>query len=65
MFLPRNPTLRRRIEERFEQIVQSEGQAVLGWRTVPCNNSMLGDTAKSCEPFMRQVFVAPQSGDRR
>ena len=58
VFLPRNPTLRRRIEERFEQIVQSEGQSVLGWRTVPCNNSMLGDTAKSCEPFMRMVFVA-------
>jgi glutamate synthase domain-containing protein 2/glutamate synthase domain-containing protein 1/glutamate synthase domain-containing protein 3 len=57
VFLPRNPTLRRRIEERFEQIVQSEGQSVLGWRTVPCNNSMLGDTAKSCEPFMRMVFV--------
>lgn len=57
VFLPRNPTLRRRIEERFEQIVQSEGQSVLGWRTVPCNNSMLGDTAKSCEPFMRQVFI--------
>ncbi|MBL8266660.1 glutamate synthase large subunit [Steroidobacter sp.] len=58
VFLPRNPTLRRRIEERFEQIVQSEGQTVLGWRTVPTNNSSLGDTAKSCEPYMRQVFVA-------
>ncbi|HEX7012274.1 MAG TPA: glutamate synthase large subunit [Steroidobacteraceae bacterium] len=57
VFLPRNPTLRRRIEERFEQIVQSEGQTLLGWRTVPCNNSMLGDTAKSCEPYMRQVFI--------
>jgi glutamate synthase domain-containing protein 1 len=55
VFLPRNPTLRRRIEEKFEQIVQSEGQTVLGWRTVPTNNSMLGETAKSCEPFMRQV----------
>src|SRR5262245_51804320 len=62
VFLPRNPTLRRRIEERFEQIVQSEGQSVLGWRTVPCNNSMLGDTAKSCEPFMRQVFVKRNPG---
>jgi len=62
IFLPRNPTLRRRIEERFEQIVQSEGQSVLGWRTVPCNNSMLGDTAKSCEPFMRMVFVARNPG---
>ncbi len=57
VFLPRNATLRRRIEEKFEQIVQSEGQSVLGWRTVPTNNSMLGETAKSCEPLMRQVFV--------
>ncbi|HEU4604549.1 MAG TPA: glutamate synthase central domain-containing protein, partial [Steroidobacteraceae bacterium] len=57
VFLPRNATLRRRIEERFEQIVQSEGLTILGWRTVPTNNSMLGETAKSCEPFMRQVFV--------
>src|SRR5690349_8350685 len=57
VFLPRNPTLRRRIEERFEQIVQSEGQVVLGWRTVPTNNSTLGETAKSSEPLMRQVFV--------
>ena len=58
VFLPRNPTLRRRIEEVFEKIVQSEGQTVLGWRTVPTNNSSLGDTAKSCEPYMRQVFIA-------
>ena len=65
VFLPRNPTLRRRIEERFEQIVQSEGQTVLGWRTVPTNNSMLGDTAKSCEPFMRQVFIGRNPADRR
>ena len=57
VFLPRNATLRRRIEERFAQIVQSEGCTLLGWRTVPTNNSMLGETAKSCEPFMRQVFI--------
>ncbi len=57
VFLPRNATLRRRLEERFEQLVQSEGQHVLGWRTVPTNNSGLGETAKSCEPFMRQVFI--------
>jgi len=57
VFLPRNPTHRRRLEERFEQIVQSEGQAFLGWRTVPTNSSSLGDTARSCEPFIRQVFI--------
>lgn len=63
VFLPRNATLRRRIEEKFEQIVQSEGQTVLGWRTMPTNNSMLGETAKSCEPLMRQVFIGRNSGN--
>jgi glutamate synthase domain-containing protein 2/glutamate synthase domain-containing protein 1/glutamate synthase domain-containing protein 3 len=57
IFLPRNPTVRRRIEERFEQVVQAEGQQVLGWRTVQTSNGMLGETARSCEPFMRQVFI--------
>jgi len=53
IFMPRNPTVRRRIEEKFAQIVQSEGQIFLGWRTVPTNNASLGETAKSCEPAMR------------
>ena len=57
IFLPRNPAVRRKIEQKFEQIVQSEGQVFLGWRTVPVDNSSLGDTAKACEPFMRQAFV--------
>jgi glutamate synthase (ferredoxin) len=57
MFLPRNPAVRRRIEQVFEQIVQSEGQIFLGWRTVPVDNSSLGETAKACEPFMRQAFI--------
>ena len=57
VFLPRNPTLRRAVEQKFEQVVQSEGQHVIGWRTVPTVNNMLGETARSCEPFMRQVFI--------
>jgi glutamate synthase (ferredoxin) len=57
VFLPRNITKRRRLEERFEQIIQSEGQTVLGWRTVPTNNASLGETARSCEPSIRQVFI--------
>jgi glutamate synthase domain-containing protein 2/glutamate synthase domain-containing protein 1/glutamate synthase domain-containing protein 3 len=57
VFLPRNMTLRRRLEERFRSIVESEGQTLIGWRNVPTNNAMLGDTAKSCEPFMRHVFI--------
>ena len=57
IFLPRDRIKRRRLEERFEQIVQSEGQVFLGWRTVPTNDSMLGETARSCEPMIRQVFI--------
>jgi glutamate synthase (ferredoxin) len=38
-------------------VVQAEGQQVIGWRTVPTVNGMLGETARSCEPFMRQVFI--------
>jgi len=57
VFLPRNQTKRRRLEERFQQIVQSEGQAFLGWRTVPTDNASLGETAKGSEPYMRQAFI--------
>ena len=57
VFLPRNPTARRKLEEVFGGIVQSEGQILLGWRTVPTNNAMLGDSAKASEPFIRQVFI--------
>ncbi|MBK6599734.1 MAG: glutamate synthase large subunit [Proteobacteria bacterium] len=54
---PRNATQRRRIEEVFARVVQSEGQVWLGARTVPTDNSMLGETARSSEPFIRQVFI--------
>ena len=57
VFMPRNPVKRRRLEERFEKIVQSEGQTFLGWRTVPTNSASLGDTALASEPFMRQAFI--------
>ena len=56
-FMPRNPSMRRKLEQCLEQIVQSEGQVFLGWRTVPVDNSMLGDSAKASEPVMRQAFI--------
>ncbi|MGI9247256.1 MAG: glutamate synthase central domain-containing protein, partial [Steroidobacteraceae bacterium] len=62
VFLPRNPTVRRAVEQKFEQVVQSEGLHVTGWRTVPTSNSTLGETARSCDPFMRQVFIARPEG---
>ena len=57
VFLPPNPTKRRKLEEQFGHIVQSTGLMLLGWRTVPTDHSMLGKTARESEPFIRQVFV--------
>ncbi|MEK6602241.1 MAG: glutamate synthase central domain-containing protein, partial [Candidatus Binatota bacterium] len=57
IFLPDDRKLRRRCEKTLEEIIASEGQRVLGWRKVPTDNMYLGDTAKSCEPFIRQLFI--------
>ena len=57
IFLPKDAKLRRKLELAFEKIVNSEGQEFLGWRTVPTDNSSLGDTAKAGEPAIRQPFI--------
>ncbi|AFZ17304.1 glutamate synthase large subunit [Allocoleopsis franciscana] len=52
-----DPAEREQSRRIFEKIVAEEGQQVLGWRDVPTDNSSLGNTAKSSEPFMEQVFI--------
>ena len=51
------PAQRAAGRQAFEQIVAEEGLKVLGWRDVPTDNASLGNTAKSSEPFMQQVFI--------
>ncbi len=65
VFLPRDPTQRYKCEKLFEEIVVTEGQRMLGWRTVPTNNSLLGHWARQNEPIVRQVFIGrdPQITD--
>ncbi len=57
MFLPPNPAEREAIKNELAKIIAAEGQTLLGWRDVPVDNSSLGKTAVSAEPFMAQVFV--------
>ncbi len=52
---------RQNAEKIFEQIIKEEGQYLLGWRNVPTDNSSLGETAKSGEPFVRQIFIGRSS----
>ncbi|MDH7568882.1 MAG: glutamate synthase-related protein, partial [Armatimonadota bacterium] len=49
----------------FAQIVQEEGQVLLGWRRVPTDGSRLGAGARRGEPAMWQAFVGrgPGIGD--
>ncbi|MCZ6875407.1 MAG: glutamate synthase large subunit, partial [bacterium] len=57
VFLPPDRAQRHACEKRFEAIVKAEGQTVLGWRSVPTDNFHLGETARACEPFIRQIFI--------
>lgn len=57
LFLPMEETLRQTYEQRLEEIIEKEGQKLLGWRTVPINEEKIGKTAKASQPFVRQVFI--------
>ncbi|MDI6619468.1 MAG: glutamate synthase large subunit [Clostridiales bacterium] len=57
IFLPREPALRFQCEGIVERIAEDEEQKSLGWRSVPVNNSVIGETAKGTEPVIRQVFI--------
>lgn len=57
VFLPKSPAIRYQCEGILERIVTEEGACVLGWRTVPTDNGMIGETARGTEPNIRQVFI--------
>ncbi|GAW32235.1 glutamate synthase large subunit [Carboxydocella sp. JDF658] len=59
LFLPVDPEERAACEQKLEEIIAEEGQVLLGWRTVPTDNSSLGEMARKAQPFIRQVFIAP------
>ena len=61
VFLPADATKRSLFEKRLENIIKEEGQILLGWRDVPNDDSSLGNTAKSCMPFIRQIFIGRNS----
>ncbi|HEX2955996.1 MAG TPA: glutamate synthase large subunit, partial [Chitinispirillaceae bacterium] len=65
LFLPQNPKKRAGAASIISSVVASEGGTVLGWRDVPVHSECLGDMAKSCMPYMQQVFIqfGTSSGD--
>jgi len=57
VFLPIAGSSRQQCEAILEQIVEEEGQHVLGWRDVPTNDKLLGPTARASKPIVRQIFI--------
>lgn len=58
VFLPTDPKERAKAKEAIAHIAENRGNHLLGWREVPTDNSMLGDSALKTEPKIEQFFVA-------
>jgi glutamate synthase (ferredoxin) len=57
VFLPNDEQDRQTVCKIMETIIIEEGQRLLGWREVPTDDSLIGETAKSGEPTFLQVFI--------
>lgn len=63
-FLPKSPAAQKSCVKIFENTLKAEGLKFLGWRKVPVNSSVIGDTARATEPDILQPFIgkSPEDG---
>jgi glutamate synthase domain-containing protein 2/glutamate synthase domain-containing protein 1/glutamate synthase domain-containing protein 3 len=57
IFLPQEPSERKLCKEIFEQAISEQGQAFLGWRIIPVDDSDIGEGAKRSQPVFEQIFI--------
>ena len=59
LFLPQDPIKRAQMETIVSDVIEREGQTILGWRDVPTDNSCLSKAPEitATEPCHRQVFI--------
>ncbi len=62
VFLPKHQANARRLQSLFGGCVEEAGQEVLGWRSIPVDNSQIGNMAREEEPDMYQVFIKKGKG---
>ena len=62
VFLARDDSSRAWQKETFREVVEAEGQKILGWREVPINPDEIGRTARSGMPEIEQVFIGAEEG---
>ncbi len=57
VFLPQTQKERQLCEKILIDTILEEGLDVIDFQDVPIDNSILGEIAKSTEPFMRQIYI--------
>jgi glutamate synthase (ferredoxin) len=57
LFLPIKDNQRQFCIDVFEKEINNQGLKLLGWRDVPVNSQILGEIAKTTEPFVKQIFI--------
>ncbi|KAG7013302.1 hypothetical protein SDJN02_26061 [Cucurbita argyrosperma subsp. argyrosperma] len=60
-FLPTSDCRREESKKVFTKVAESLGHSVLGWRSVPTDNTGLGKSAVITEPVIEQVFLTPSA----
>lgn len=55
--MPRDDRLRAHCERVWSRCLKEEGLELIGWRTVPVDNSCLSVMVRDVEPVQRQVFI--------
>ena len=63
ILMPKQDDIRKICEHVVEKYITQEGQSVLGWRTVPVDNSGLGKSILPTEPTIRQIFIQSSAND--
>lgn len=64
VFLPRKQNQRDYCINVFEAEIANQGLQLIGWRDVPVNSEVLGEIAKTTEPFVKQVFIGKSHDDQ-
>lgn len=63
VFLPKLPAAKKSCLKIFEDTIRSEGFEFLGWRKVPVDSSVIGETARATEPDIYQPFIGKGPDD--
>jgi glutamate synthase (NADPH/NADH) large chain len=57
IFLPKDEADATKCTEILLNNIKEEGVELIGFREVPCNNSVLGDISLAAEPHIRQILI--------